>query len=122
MGAPQYPYPHRCAQPLGALRLDLAPSFGQTPDGQWRPYSRDLTREVPHLVNEFPKTRGRIDRLVYAPDDWDVPTTEVFTSHGRMKIGYLRPDQPGGVVLLRLSGSIIITVGVTWTSPRGMTD
>lgn len=120
MGAREFPYPHRCAQPLGGLRLDLAPSFGVTPvDGTWRPYSRDITREVPHLVNDFPQVRGRVERLAYAPGDWDVRGTEVFTRHGRMKVGHLPQDQPGGVVLLRLSGTRVIMLRVFWAVARG---
>lgn len=115
----EYPYPFRSPQPLGALRLDLASSFEVAAvAGQWRPYSRDLTREVPHLVNDFPRGRGVIDRLVYAPSDWDAGPTEVFTSRGRMKVGFLPSDHTGGVVLLRLCGSGIITLGVFWSVPR----
>lgn len=115
----EYPYPHRSPQPLGALRLGLASTFEEAAvAGQWRPYSRDLTREVPHLVNDFPQGRGLVDRLVYAPSDWDVPETEVFTSRGRMKVGFLPADHAGGVVLLRLTGSGIITLRVFWTVPR----
>ncbi|RHW24520.1 hypothetical protein D0Z08_23660 [Nocardioides immobilis] len=119
MGAPhQYPYPHRYAQPLGALRLRLAPGFGGAEvDGAWWPYGRDLTREVPHLVDDFPKGRGRVDRVVYAPDDWDVVATEVFTGHGRVKVGFLPADRPGGLVLLRLTGSGIVRLRVLWTPP-----
>ena len=49
----------------------------------------------PHLIDDFPTGRGRIDRLVYAPDDWDVVATEVFTSYGRVKVGFLAADRRG---------------------------
>lgn len=119
MGAPQqFPYPHRYPQPLGTLRLQLAPDFESAEvGGVWWPYGRDLTREAPHLVDDFPKGRGRVDRVVYAPDDWDVVATEVFTSHGRVKVGFLSADRPAGLVLLRLTGSGIIGLRVLWTPP-----
>jgi hypothetical protein len=118
MGAPQkFPYPHRYPQPLGALRLQLAPDFdGAEVAGAWWPYGRDLTREAAHLVDDFPQGRGRIDRVVYAPDDWDVVATEVFTGHGRVKVGFLPADRPAGVVLLRLTGAGIICLRVVWTA------
>jgi len=120
MGAPrangqQQRYP----QPLGALRLDLAPTFGRADadaDGLWWPYSRDLTREAAHLIDDFPAGRGRVDRLVYAPEDWDVVAPEVFTSRGRVKVGFLAPDRNGGVVLLRITGAGIIQLRVAWAA------
>lgn len=119
MGAPQFPYPYRCAQPHGALRLQLAPTAGRAcGTGIWWPYGRDLTREGPHLVNDFPQARGRIDRLVYSPGDWDVEAAEIFTSHGRIKVGFLPPQHAGGLVLLRLSGSGIVRLQVAWVAPR----
>lgn len=118
MGAPRYPTSQRYPQPLGTLRLDLAPEFGRTEaGGLWWPYSRDLTREAAHLIDEFPTRRGRIDRLVYAPDDWEVVATEIFTSHGRVKVGFLASDRTSGVVLLRLVGAGIIQLRVAWAAP-----
>ena len=112
MGAPQFPYPHRCPQPLGALRLQLAPVSGRAVlGGVWSPYGRDLSREGPHLIDDFPQGRGRIDRLAYAADDWDVRPTEVFTRHGRIRVGLLPPEQ-NGVVLLRVAGAGVVRLRV----------
>jgi hypothetical protein len=116
--ASEFPYPFRHAQPLGMLRLRLAPAHERAAvAGLWWPYGRDLTREGPHLVDEFPGSRGRIERLVYAPGDWDVVATEIFTSQGRIKVGFLAPEQSGGLVLLRLAGSGIIRLRVVWAAP-----
>jgi hypothetical protein len=71
-------------------------------------------------VDDFPKGRGRIDRLVYFPGDWDVVADEVFTSYGRIKVGFLPPEQTGGVVLLRLLGSDILRLRVAWPAPQAM--
>jgi hypothetical protein len=114
MSAPESHYPFRYADPLGALRLRLAPTFTfGSVAGVWWPYGRDLTREGPHLVDAFPKARGRIDRLVYSPDEWDVVAEEVYTSYGRIKVGFLPPEQAGGL-LLRLVGAGIIRLRVVW--------
>ena len=122
MGAPEFPYPHRCAQPLGALRLRLAPTLRDgAVGGLWWPYGRDLTREGPHLVDGFPVGRGQVDRLVYSPGDWDVVAEEVFTRHGRIKVGFLPPGLTGGLVLLRLGGSGIIRIRVVEAAPRAVT-
>jgi hypothetical protein len=86
--------------------------------GLWWPYSRDLTREGPHLVDDFPTVHGKIDRMVYFPDDWEVVADEVLTNRGRIKVGFLPPEHPGGVVLLRLVGSGIVQVRVAWIAPR----
>lgn len=118
MGAPEFPYPHRYARPSGALRLQLSPAFERgVMAGLWWPYGRDLTREGPHLVDDFPKERGRIDRLVYAPGDWDVVASEVFTRHGRIKVGFLPAERSGGLILLRLAGSGIVQLRTLWTAP-----
>lgn len=84
----------RCPQPLGDLRLDLADEFNAQPiDGCWWPHSRDLTREGSQLVNEFPASRGRIDRMAYSETDWDSTASHVFTSRGRVKVGHLQPRE-----------------------------
>lgn len=114
MGAPEFPYPHRCARPLGALRLQLPPTSGPAYAGLWMPYGRDFTREGPHLVDEFPRARGRVDRLAYSPGDWDVVAEEVFTRHGRIKVGFLPPERNGGQVLLRLLSTDVIRLRVVW--------
>ncbi|MGH3507755.1 MAG: DUF5994 family protein [Nocardioidaceae bacterium] len=116
---PQIPYPYRHAAPLGRLRLQLAPASRRASvAGVWWPHGRDLTREGPQLVDEFPRGRGRVDRLVYCSRDWEVVAEEVFTSHGRLKVGFLPPEQADGLVLLRLSGSGIVRLRVLWVAPR----
>ena len=73
MSAHEFPCRIATLQPLGMHRLHLAPTFGfASVAGLLWPYGLDLTREGPHLVDDFPRGRGRIDRLVYSPGDWDV--------------------------------------------------
>lgn len=118
MGTPGSTYPHRYAPPLGALRLHLAPAFEpRSVSGMWWPYGRDLTREAAHLIDDFPRSRGKIDRLVYTQGDWDVVAAEVFTGRGRIKVGFLPAGLVGGLVLIRLAGDGIIRLRVNWTNP-----
>jgi len=105
-GNPRHP------PPVGPLRLRLAPDFGRSAiDGVWWPYGRDLTREGSHLVNDFPARRGRVDRLAYAPSDWEQTANHVFTDRGRIKVGYL-PASEVHVILLRLTDTQVIRLEV----------
>lgn len=124
MGARDYPYPHRYPQALGLLRLQLTDvQHVALADGIWLPHSRDLFREGAHLVDEFPPARGRVDRLVCAPDDWDVVETEIFTRHGRVKVGFLPGTRGRGVVLVRLTTSEVLRIRIAWPDrPPGETQ
>ncbi|MDQ6525003.1 DUF5994 family protein [Nocardioides sp. LHD-245] len=115
MAARNFPYPNRYPDALGALRLRLSEvQHVALADGIWLPYGRDLTREGAHLVDEFPADRGRIDRLVYAPGDWDLVAPEIFTRHGRVKVGFLPRSRGRGVVLLRLHTSEVLRIRIAW--------
>lgn len=115
MGAPKSHYPHRHPDALGLLRLRLSDVRSLAlADGIWLPYGRDLTREGPHLVDEFPSCRGRIDRLAYAAGDWGDVTTEVFSSHGRVKVGLLAGSHGRGIVLVRLHNAEVLRIRVVW--------
>ncbi len=97
MRAPGGHYPHRYPDALGLLRLRLTEeSHLAVADGIWLPYGRDLVREGAHLVDEFPERRGRIDRLAYPRSDWEDAASEIFTRHGRIKVGLLPQARGGG--------------------------
>ncbi|MCL8025438.1 DUF5994 family protein [Nocardioides sp. BSK12Z-4] len=80
----------------------------------WLPYGRDLTREAAHLVDEFPSTRGRVDRVVYAPGDWSVVSDEVWTRYGRVKVGYMTAARGRALVLVRLTSGEVLKIRVAW--------
>jgi hypothetical protein len=119
MGARSFAYPHRYPSSLGILRLRVTdvPHLASA-DGFWVPYSRDLVREGAHLVDEFPEARGRVDRLAYAPGDWDVVASEIFTRHGRIKVGFLPGAQGRGVLLLRLVTAEVLRIRIAWPGRR----
>jgi|SRR6478735_3063475 len=82
-----------------ALRLRLLddPSLG-SPDGAWWPRSRDLQAEAADLVDHFPSSAGRIQRLLFSRPDWDGPATagrgvrSIVTARGRVKVGSFPSD------------------------------
>ena len=91
------PYPHRRPASLGPLRLPLFARVSRTWHGTWLPYSRALTREGADLVDDFPATRGRIDRLACSPEEWEgdvsgaaESVTLVMDDHKSVSIRYLR--------------------------------
>ncbi|MBM7516170.1 DUF5994 family protein [Nocardioides nitrophenolicus] len=115
MSAPEFRYPHRHPDALGLLRLRL--TDGHDPslaDGLWLPYGRDLAREGAHLVDEFPVERGRVDRLAYAPGDWEAGATAIFTRYGRVKAGSLPEERGRGLVLLRLHTCEVLRIRIAW--------
>ncbi len=110
-------YPRRRAPAaLGRLRLQLLerPSTLYV-GGLWAPYSFDLTREAAHIIDEFPEARGRVDRIAYAPGDWQVVTDQVFSRHGRVKAGYLPARDGRRLILLGLVGSEVLRIAITWS-------
>ncbi|WP_308195979.1 DUF5994 family protein [Nocardioides bruguierae] len=115
MSASGSSYPFRASDPLGHLRLRVKPPcVAAEADGVWLPYGRDLTREAAHLVDEFPSTRGRVDRVVYAPGDWSVVSDEVWTRYGRVKVGYMTAARGRALVLVRLTSGEVLKIRVAW--------
>lgn len=103
--------PDSCAHtPLdrGPLRLalDASPPPG-SPEGAWWPWSRDLAAEAADLVDHFPTSVGRINRLLYSRPDWDVTGSairRVAASRGPVKIGSFPSDDTHLMVLTLASG------------------
>lgn len=98
----------------GPLRLDLArPLRGDKPlDGSWWPQSRDLSRELADLVDNFPEELGRVQRVVYSRPDWDTAPHRVRVARGTIKVGsYPRDDTRQ--VWLSMSTHRMIRLAVT---------
>lgn len=82
------------------LRLRLSASRRTAGlDGAWWPRSRDLRREVAHLVDDFPAELGRVDRVLYSGPDWDDRPRSVAVRRGRVKTGSFPGDDTHLVVL-----------------------
>lgn len=86
--------------PRQPLRLRMAEHPGKQPlDGGWWPQSRDLTRELGDLVDNFPPALGRVVRVMYSPPDWDDAPRRVPTRRGYVKAGFDADDDTHVLVL-----------------------
>jgi hypothetical protein len=65
----------------------VTPSDEQTLDGGWWPYSRDLTREMVELAQNFPRERGRVVRAAYCSTDWDGAPLRVTAGPDVVRLG-----------------------------------
>jgi hypothetical protein len=90
------------------LRLELSePSARAAVDGSWWPQSRDLTVELPDLVDHFPKERGRVDRVVFSRPDWDTAPHRVRVARGVLHVGSYPHDDTHQVWLSMSSRKLI---------------
>jgi hypothetical protein len=70
------------------LRLQLNSTMGDgTQDGTWWPQTRDLSIELPDLVDNFPEGYGQVDRIVVARPDWDTAPRQVRVRRGPLEVG-----------------------------------
>jgi hypothetical protein len=90
------------------LRLHLLePSARAAVDGSWWPQSRDLTVELPDLVDHFPQERGRVDRAVFSRPDWDAAPHRVRVARGVLHVGSYPHDDTHQVWLSMSSRKLI---------------
>lgn len=78
------------------LRLDTGLSSGPL-DGAWWPQTRNLSVEAVDLVDHFPATLGRVQRLNFSRPDWDGQTDHeslhiVHARRGPVKVGSFPHD------------------------------
>jgi Family of unknown function (DUF5994) len=77
------------------LRLSLAPA-GSAPariDGAWWPYSRDLTAELPALIDVLDARWGRITRITVNPVHWPLVPHKVQVHGHVVKVGWFKQEQ-----------------------------
>ena len=75
-----------------AVRLALLdpPVPRTTLDGAWWPRTRNLTHELPPLVEELHRRGLKVTRVAYHPDLWE-PTTRRLEADGRtIRLGWFR--------------------------------
>lgn len=80
------------------LRLIEDPAPGELA-GVWWPQSRDLQTEAADLVDHFPSSAGRVERLLFSRPDWDASVTaegggvrSIVAARGRVKVGSFPQD------------------------------
>jgi len=92
------------AQPMPGLRLRLKPKAKATGhvDGGWWPRSRDLSAELPSLVHVLAVRLGRVVKVAYPLEAWDVPPRQLTVDGKLLRLeGFRSQDQ----YVLHLTGS-----------------
>lgn len=91
------------------LRLALHASPNHL-DGAWWPRSRVLATEAAQLVDQFPGSVGRINRLLFSRPDWDDGATNgqglrrIQAGRGPVKVGSFPSDDTHLIVLSMANG------------------
>ncbi|MDV9189855.1 DUF5994 family protein [Streptomyces sp. SR27] len=88
--------------PTLSARLSLTPKTTLVGllDGAWWPRSRDLTAELPPLVDALEEQYGRITRVTVNPTRWPVvPHTVPATGH-TVHVGWFTEQDPDKMILL----------------------
>jgi hypothetical protein len=99
------------------LRLELNDRLGEGPlDGSWWPQSRDLSVELPDLVDHFPAEHGQVYRAVFSRPDWDTTPHRVQVHRGLIKVGSF-PDDDTHQIWLTMSNHRMI--GLSVQAPDG---
>lgn len=83
-------------------RLALRPACG-TPgllDGAWWPRSRDLSRELPTLIDRLDRTWDRITRVTVNPAFWPVIPHKVPVTGHTVHVGWFANEQDPHKLLL----------------------
>jgi hypothetical protein len=101
------------------LRLNLADHIGRDSlDGGWWPQTRDLTVELPDLIEHLPPGLGRILRVVFSPPDWESAPRRISVAGRFVKTGSF-PEDDSHLVDLRMSDHNVLRLLVI---PPAMTD
>ncbi len=98
----------------GSLRLRLAaPDAVGSLDGGWWPRSRDLTVELPDLIDNFPPENGRIVRALVSPPDWEQSPRRIPLRRGGIaKVGSFPSDDTHVVHLNTAAHTILVLLVV----------
>lgn len=90
--SPPMPPPRLALKPAGAARGLL--------DGAWWPRSRDLTRELPALIDTLDRRWARVTRVAVHPSLWPVIPHRVPASGHVVHIGWFAEQDPNKLLLL----------------------
>src|SRR5690349_17664282 len=96
--SPDLTHPSMFGRTPVRLRLVEDPAPGELA-GVWWPQSRDLQMEAADLVDHFPSSAGRVERLLFSRPDWDASATaegggvrSIVAARGRVKVGSFPHD------------------------------
>ncbi|MEU3916041.1 DUF5994 family protein [Streptomyces sp. NPDC029721] len=87
---------------LFSARLTLTPktALAGLLDGAWWPRSRDLTAELPSLVEALEGRFGRITRVAVNPTCWPVVPHKVFVAGHIVHVGWFTEQDSDKMILL----------------------
>ncbi|MET9671856.1 DUF5994 family protein [Streptomyces sp. NPDC006482] len=88
--------------PMLSARLSLTPktTLAGLLDGAWWPLSRDLTAELPALVDALDERYGRITRVMVNPTHWPAVPHEVPATGHTVHVGWFTEQDPDKMILL----------------------
>ncbi|MFF9839526.1 DUF5994 family protein [Streptomyces sp. NPDC013740] len=91
--------------PTRQTRLALTPSTSMAGllDGAWWPYTRDLTAELPPLVDALRDRFGRVTRITANPTPWPVAPYKVSVGGYAVHVGWFSGQDPDTMILLSYS-------------------
>ncbi|WP_326772638.1 DUF5994 family protein [Streptomyces sp. NBC_01445] len=92
----------RALVPPHPTRYSLTPktTLASQLDGAWWPYSRDLSTELPPLVEALEGRLGRITRAMVNPTRWPVVPHKVPISGHTVHMGWFTELDPDKLILL----------------------
>ncbi|WP_030694717.1 DUF5994 family protein, partial [Streptomyces globisporus] len=88
--------------PTLSARLSLTPktTLAGLLDGAWWPRTRDLTAELPPLVDALEERYGRITRATVNPTRWPVVPHKVAVTGHTVHVGWFTEQDPDKMILL----------------------
>ncbi|MFB7586387.1 DUF5994 family protein [Streptomyces sp. NPDC056169] len=88
--------------PLLSARLSLTPktTLAGLLDGAWWPRSRDLTAELPPLVDALEEHYGRITRVAVNPGRWPVVPHKIPATGHTVHVGWFTEQDADKMILL----------------------
>lgn len=94
-------FSERVTSPPARLSLTPAGSAPGLLDGAWWPRSRDLSHELPALVDVLDACWGRITRVAVNPTHWSVIPRKVAVAGRKVHVGWFADEQdPHKLILL----------------------
>ncbi|MCX5529315.1 DUF5994 family protein [Streptomyces sp. NBC_00006] len=97
--------PPSSSPPSGARVALRSPTSRGLLDGAWWPHSRDLTVELPELVDVLDPLWGRITRVAVNPMLWPVVPRKVTVGQRVVKTGWFTPELDPHTLLLLSYGT-----------------
>jgi hypothetical protein len=113
------PYTTTTGPTAGTARLRLkpeAPTVSGHVDGAWWPHSRDLTAELPSLVEGLGPRVGTVTRVSYHLDTWEPAPRRVPVGPVRIALEGFRTTDPHLLTVLGRTGARLLLLVIPSTA------